>query len=92
MRGKIFSERFFLGGFTSATRCNYGEAVKISFFLGGKKEFYKNRIWDYFVLPSRRDCEHTRKTTHKQRTHNKQQRSRVHISKEHTNKQHTRYI
>ena len=31
-------ERFFLGGFTSATRYNYGEEVKIGFFGRWKKE------------------------------------------------------
>ena len=88
---KNILERFFLGGFTSATRCNYGEEVKNGFDRW-QKEFYKKRILRLLVLPTRRDCEHTRKTTHTQRTHNKQHISRVLISKEHTNKQHTRYI
>ena len=44
MRGKIILERFFLGGFTSAARCNYGEGVKNDFWLTGKRSSIKENF------------------------------------------------
>ena len=64
-------ERFFLGGFTSATRYNYGEEVKIGFFLvGGKKGtklFFSQNSLSFF-LTNNTQAEYTQ-AKNKQSTH-----------------------